>query len=459
MTRAAPLPLALPLWQRLVLLGVIGVALRAMVGLEPAWWLAWLAALIGTSANFAFYKLAMPLPFALLVVVLQALIWFLVIMSARRVVLRFGAWWTVFAYPLLWATADMLMAYGLPDGNWGAMAYSQANFLPALQLTSLFGTAGLVFMLSLVASAAAMPLAFGATLPHAWRAYGVSALALVATLAYGITRLQTSPAPGQAVVFGLAVIDDYIGPNTPPATAAAVWAQYDVHVTTLAQQGAQVILLPEKIAVLTPGDAKTKQRHFEQLAAQHKVWIEVGVGVDDGGRRTNLAWLVSPQGTLVQNYQKHHMAPPEREFIPGHDYNLQALAGVDMGLAVCKDMHFARLGRANGVRGADVMLVPAWDFKLDGPLATGITLTRGVENGYAVVRPSREGLLTVSDAYGRILASRPSATMPGSTLLTKLEIAPQTATLYTRIGDLFGWLCVALAALLLAATLRPARVS
>jgi apolipoprotein N-acyltransferase len=69
-------------------------------------------------------------------------------------------------------------------------------------------------------------------------------------------------------------------------------------------------------------------------------------------------------------------------------------------------MHFAALGRAYGQRQAAVMLVPAWDFDyLDAWMEARTTVVRGIENGYAVVRSSREGFLTVSDAYGRIWRS------------------------------------------------------
>ena len=89
------------------------------------------------------------------------------------------------------------------------------------------------------------------------------------------------------------------------------------------------------------------------------------------------------------------------------------------------------------------MLVPAWDFGVDRFLATGMTTTRGVENGYTIVRSAREGLLTVSDAYGRILAQRDSAKMPGRALLVRVPVSAPVPTLYTRIGDLLGWICVA----------------
>jgi apolipoprotein N-acyltransferase len=95
------------------------------------------------------------------------------------------------------------------------------------------------------------------------------------------------------------------------------------------------------------------------------------------------------------------------------------------------------------------MLVPAWDFYFDGWLAARMTAMRGVENGFMVIRASREGTLMVSDAYGRIIAEQPSRAMPGASLLVKATVAEPVATLYTRVGDAFAWLCLVAAAVLL----------
>jgi apolipoprotein N-acyltransferase len=66
-----------------------------------------------------------------------------------------------------------------------------------------------------------------------------------------------------------------------------------------------------------------------------------------------------PTGALAATYQKHHLAPPERDLAVGQAYGGQRLAGVAYGLAICKDMHFATLGRAYGQRRVAAMLVPA----------------------------------------------------------------------------------------------------
>ena len=94
------------------------------------------------------------------------------------------------------------------------------------------------------------------------------------------------------------------------------------------------------------------------------------------------------------------------------------------------------------------MLVLAWDFDRDAEMAASMTKLRGVESGFTVVRSSRQGLLSISDAYGRVLAVDRSNRLPGTTLLATVDVGPSLTTIYTRIGDSLGWACV-LAAILL----------
>ena len=451
-----------------------GILLRFVVGLHPIWWLVWvapvpllliafgcsphkarwlviLAAIIGTSCNFRYFLLVMPLPAVITVIAAQTLLWGFLIIATRRLVVRYKSWWTVFVYPVLCVAADTLMAALLPDGNWASLAYSQADRLPILQITSLLGTSGLLFLIALVPAALALAIAYGRALRHGWTAYALTALLIAISISYGLLRLQ-SPANGVETTFGLVSIDDPIGLKASASYASDILQHYDQLVASLASRGAQVIVLPEKVALVTPALAPHWQQHFSAVALQNRVWLEVGVGIDDGKSPVNWAWLFTPQGTVASSYQKHHMAPPERRdrYSIGTDYSVYTIDGHAYGLAICKDMHFAALGRVYGQRHAAVMLVPAWDFDyLDAWIEARTTVVRGIENGYTVVRSSREGLLTVSDAYGRILAERPSSTMPGSSLLAKAIVGNPLPTLYTRIGNLFGWLCVAAAALFL----------
>lgn len=448
-----------------------GLLLRWSFGLHPVWWLAWvapaplliaalrsstraalgwtlLAGLIGASADLHYHTLVMPLAPALFVTLLLALLWVLVVSQARRVMVASSSPWTVLAYPLMWCAADTLLAHLHPDGNFDSIAYSQAGFPPALQIASLLGVPGLVFVLSLP------PVALAWAVVRGWRAarwpLAGSALLLIGCLGFGFARIPAA-APVQGELAGMAVIDDFIGPRVPSAQAERIWTQYERHVEALAGQGARLVLLPEKIAVLAPAAADSLRRRMAALAARARVWLAMGIGIDagiDDGQKTNRLWLFAPDGHLAADYVKHHLAPPERDFAAGSAFAVQTMAGQRYGLAICKDAHFAGMGREYAGLGAQALLVPAWDFGEDGEYAARLSAVRGVEAGMPMLRAAREGLLTISDAYGRVTASTPSAELPGATLLGRVPAALPGTTLYSRTGDLFGWLCTASALVL-----------
>jgi apolipoprotein N-acyltransferase len=451
-------------WVNLAAAIVIGIGLRFVVNLEPVWWLAWfapglllalalrtegwtarglvaLAALIGVTSTTPYFLKVMPPVPMVIVTLLQTLLWVFVVGTTRRVVKAFDSGWTVLAYPVIWVATDTLLAHFTPDGNWGSLAYTQADVLPVAQLAAVFGAGGVLFVLMLVNSALALALHRGLRMPGALPAYSAAVAVTVATSLFGWWRLQ-APETGKSTNFGIVSIDDFLdGPDSD--LARKVWLQYDAQVTALAAGGATIILLPEKIGVLPTAEAESRKAHLSKVAAANQVWLVAGLGVDDGKERRNEAWWFAPDGRLTTNYLKHFMAPPEREFVSGSEYPVNSIDGVNYGVAICKDMHFASLGRGFGGRDAAVMLVPAWDFHDDARMAANMTKLRGVENGYAVVRSSRDGLLSVSDAYGRMLAVAESSAYPGTALFAKVRVGPRIATIYTRIGDALGWLCVA----------------
>ena len=112
-------------------------------------------------------------------------------------------------------------------------------------------------------------------------------------------------------------------------------------------------------------------------------------------------------------------------------------------------MDFPKLSREYAADGVDLMLVPAWDFNVDRWLHSRMAVLRAVENGFALARSARNGLLTLSNNRGRILAE--AATVPDRfvSITGKVNVASEK-TLYTRVGDWFAWLCVAMFIILLA---------
>ena len=106
-------------------------------------------------------------------------------------------------------------------------------------------------------------------------------------------------------------------------------------------------------------------------------------------------------------------------------------------------MDFPRLSREYAGDGASLLLVPAWDFDLDGWLHARMAVLRGVENGFAIARAARNGLLTLSDSRGRIRGEK--STVPGQfvSLSGKLNVAREkhfTRTPATGLPGSVFWL-------------------
>jgi apolipoprotein N-acyltransferase len=112
------------------------------------------------------------------------------------------------------------------------------------------------------------------------------------------------------------------------------------------------------------------------------------------------------------------------------------------GLQICKDMDFPKLSREYAAEGANLLLVPAWDFNLDRWLHARMAMLRAVENGFALARSARNGLLTLSDNRGRILAETATGPDRFVSISGKINVSREK-TFYARTGDWFAWLCVA----------------
>lgn len=413
---------------------------------HEARWLTWLAAAIGVGSNLTYYLTTTGPVATVVILVLQVLAWGFYVLRTRAAVQRSRHWTTVLALPVLLAGIDTLVSFFSPHGTWGSYAYSQMDALPVIQIASVAGTPGVVFTVALFGSTVAVALHERGRIGRPLVAYGLPAAILIGSVGFGAVRLiQARPAP--TVRVGIASIDDYIPKNARAGQADAIWRRYDEIVGDLARQGARIVVLPEKIEALTPSEAAVRKQALAELARKTGSTLVVGVQLNGANRRENVSWLVDPLGAVVGEYHKQHMVPYlENDLTPGHEYLARSLDGSPYGLAICKDMTFADLGRAYGNMRVAAVLVPGWDFFYrDAWMASEIAAMRGVENGYSVVRAGRESYLQASDRYGRVVARRRSAQLPGSSLVADVPLGPASPTIYSRTSDLFGWMCVSTA--------------
>lgn len=368
----------------------------------------------------------------------------------RRLLLRGRHVAAVLAAPALWVAIEYVRALTSPHGTFDNMAYTQMDMLPVLQLASVTGLWGISFLLMLVPLGWAVALMRDTALRTRIAVSAIVILALGATLVFGMARLR-APAV-ESLRIGLVSLEKPIRPALASPEGQALQQGYVAAIDRLAAAGARVVVTPET----SFATADTSVPAFADAAQRHGLILAAGVdakGAADGER--NAQWVFRADLSSPATYAKHHLIPGfEAQYTPGTSYTM--LDGSPrIGLAVCKDMDFHDIGRAYAERHAQLLLVPAWDFGVDGWLHGRMAIMRGVESGFAIARAARSGRLTLSDDRGRVVAEA-SSEEHDAEVVGDLPLHA-SRTLYAQWGDWFVWLDLALLAFVLVLAWMPAK--
>ena len=434
-------------------------------GMHPLWPLAWVAPLpvlrlaaqrpIGEAAgaallawfagSFALWgyfhgTLHMPVQVACAIFAFSALAPTLATALFGAMLRRGSAGLAMLAAPAIWVTVEYGCSQVSPHGTFGSLSYSQLDFLPVLQMASLTGPWGITFTLVLTSAALALGLS-----RYRWRVAGIGLATVALALVFGEARLS-QPQGGEPVKVGLIASDltenqGVLGSGDP---AARLFADYAREAAVLAQQGVQVVVLPENMAVvLKPGDDQAFRDFADNTGAELVAGMQ---RVDtESGKKYNEARLYTPHAPAIA-YDKRHLLPPfESPFTPGTQLALLKKTASLWGVAICKDMDFTAPASLYAAAGAGLLLVPAWDFTDDAWLHGHLAIMRAVEGGFALVRTARGGFLTVADDRGRVIAETTSWSAGYATLVASVPSGHES-TLYQSLGDWLAWLSIAILA-------------
>jgi apolipoprotein N-acyltransferase len=359
----------------------------------------------------------------------------LALIFARLAQRRASALATLFAFPACWTALEYLYGLIAPNGSYGSLAYSQMSAPLLIQSASLLGMYSITFLICLLANTLAMAL-YASLLSSLLLALGIGICAL--DMVFGFVRLsrpQATAVTVSAFVDESAMLTAYR--NDTFDSAVDVSAAYASAIRQAAAQGAQFAVTPEggivtrqewRAAILAPLSAVAQQTGVQIIA-----------GVYERVPPADLA-LALQADSAPRSYAKRHLVPfLETELTPGRT---SGWLGAGRAMEICKDMDYPRTILSDAKFGIRLMGVPAGDFGKDGWLHARMAIMRGVENGFAIVRAANEGLLTVSDAEGRLIAQKTAASSGMTALVAAVSLGPGP-TLYTRIGDAFAW-CVTL---------------
>ena len=416
---------------------------------KTAFIIAFVAYLIGRLSWLSYLLKVIPVPLAIFFTILLPLIFALVVLLTRKIVLTKQNAWSAFAFPVLWCLFEFLLFKFSPDGTAGSLAYTQANFLPVVQIASVTGILGITFLVTLFPSAVAVAIYYRANKKDMTSLSIIISL-LVISILFGVIRMNNKFPDQNSITAGLAVIDEKFHSETNhpnPDNELRTANMYADAVTKLAQQGAQVIVLPEKGMNITTGADSLIKGILVNAATNNNISIVAGyTEFINGSLKKNKALVISGDGRLLADYQKVNLFEGEARngFMPGKEIATFNLKNISSGVAICKDLDYQNFMRSYKQKKVQVLYVPAWDFIKDGWLHSRMAVLRGVENGYAIVRTARQGELTVSDYRGKVLYEASSTNDKSASLLARIPLRT-IKTIYSEFGDWFGFIMTIIA--------------
>lgn len=344
---------------------------------------------------------------------------------------------TLFAFPVCWTAFEFLSELAAPNGTNGSWAYSQMSAPVLIQSASLFGMYAVTFLICLFANVLAMTLR---ARREAAAAIGVGIAICTASVVFGYARLAKSQ-PDTIRVAGIVdetAVDDSWRSHTL-AEDLRVTETYAEETRQAVLEGAKFVVTPEGGMASIPDIQDGIVAPLAAVSRQSGVQIIAGFHTDKPPG--DFALSITPDGG-VQRYDKRHPVPGlEERYKPGH---ASGWLGNGRAMQICFDMDIPNTVRPDAAMGVRLMGVPGGDFGIDGWLHSRLAVMRGVENGFAMVRAAHDGLVIVSDAQGRLVASKRDAPKGLTMVVADLPLGPGP-TLYTRIGNAFAWLCVAAA--------------
>ena len=213
---------------------------------------------------------------------------------------------------------------------------------------------------------------------------------------------------------------------------------FEALVREAAGQGATYIQTPEMTGAIV-SDSQARQSAFTTqdrdiiAAAAAKLSRELGVFLHVGstaivradGKLANRALLYSPEGASIALYDKIHMFDVDLDngeswresnaYEPGTEAVVAELPFAKLGFAICYDVRFPQLFRAEALAGADVLTAPAAFTRQTGEAHWHVLQrARAIENGAFMISAAQGGKhedgretyghSLIVDPWGKIIA-------------------------------------------------------
>ena len=420
-------------------------------------WLSSFLASISPMYGILNAMIPMPLPVFLVVTAVFALMnsgtAYLVDRLLRPHLTGFAA---TLVFPLVMTVTSYIGAKANPMGSIGGAAYLQYSNLVLLQLLSITGMWGIVFLVNWLGPVVNWAWERGFVWKEIRRNVLLYGVIMLAVLLYGDVRLAYAPeAPSTVRVHGFTAVD--MREEMPKFQEARKqgWEAYRQASAELqnlylegtireAQAGAQIVHWPEMAVKLAKEDEDNFIARAQQIVQDEDIYLVMAytASYKDGRPYENKIVVLDPAGEIVLEHYKYALVALERT--KGGDGVLRTVEtpfGTISGI-ICNDTYHEEIVVQAGRNGTDILFSPTLGYRETDPIQAQMAMYRAIENGVTLVRQADNGLSFVADPYGRVVSAMDHWTASERVSLAQVPI--QSAfTIYPYIGDLFAWLAIA----------------
>jgi apolipoprotein N-acyltransferase len=375
--------------------------------------------------------------------------------------------------PFLWVLFEYLRTVVLTGFPWDLAAYSQADRLVVAQVADITGVYGISFLVVLV-NATVWEACERLTARRGlkWSMIATTACALILVLGYGWVRLNQFP---QAQESGGTCTVGLLQANVPQElkwedTAREFTFQtYERLGREAVNQGAKLLIWPETAAPVMFGSRDNGWKRPGEISTRLEVPMLVGAPsvrmIRNEMHYFNSAFLVDAN-SLRYRYDKVHLVPfgeymplswllpigpglaaREADYSPGDEMTVMRMNGCPpFSVLICYEAIFPGLSRWALNQGARLLINITNDGWFGATAAPyqhlQMARMRSVENRVWLVRCANTGISAIVDPSGRIVDQIPLNRQ--GILVQAVQSSKGIRTFYTRFGDVFAWVCIAI---------------
>lgn len=394
----------------------------------------------------------MPFPMSFGLLAVQILLGSLPFLADRLLAPRLSGFAATLIFPCAATAWEFLNLTNSPLGSFGSAAYANYGNLPLMQLASLTGIWGITFLMGWFATVVNWSWERAFDPKKIGRGVAVYTAIFLLVLAYGNARLLFAPPSTQSVrMAGLTIAPKPLAELVPlyeqdraafRTETQAIHAQYLAATVREAQAGAQLINWPEGAGIGVAEDVDVLIKQGQAIARQAGIYLAMPtfkLFPDEERPAENRLLIADPEGKLVLDHVKYGGNFLEGTLLGnGVLQTVKTPFGLLSGV-ICWDADFVVNMRQAGQQGVDLIVIGANDWRGINAIHAQMAVFRAIENGTAILRQASNGTSVAVDPYGRVLTSLDHFTATERVLVAQLPVKSHVFTLYTVLGDAFGW--------------------